>query len=500
MTDESIVFGEGKLDSDSPIKVERSNLFNIEAEQIILGTVILNNDYLNRILDFLAPEHFYETAHQKIYEHIIHTVHKANLVADSVTMKHFFDHNETIASFGGSKYLATLISVATSIIDITDYAKLVYDLALKRGLVLVGEQMVNNSYRLSNGKTAENLIEETEAELFKMSSQGGYNKDFENIVNPLAETINKARLAMSRDNNISGVATDFLDLDGYLGGLQNSDLIILAARPSMGKTTLSINMLYNACQFFKKEYEKGAIDKPKSVGFFSLEMSSDQLAAKILSMESGFSVTKFRTGELSEDDFNKLVKKADEISKMPLFIDDTPALSISAVRTRIRRLTRKHNLGLIIIDYLQLLRGTSKGSQNNRVQEISEISMGLKAIAKEFNIPVVALSQLSRAVEQREDKRPQLSDLRESGSIEQDADVVMFIYRESYYEERKKPDEADQDKMRAWMAKMDRIRNRTDVIIAKHRNGAIGTVKLYFDPNLGKFRDDAGYLEHGYKG
>lgn len=481
--------------------LERSNLFNIEAEQIILGTIILNNDYLNRVLDFLAPEHFFETVHQKIYEHIIHTVHKSNLVADSVTMKHFFEKNEVVSAFGGVKYLATLVSVATSIVDISDYAKLVYDLALKRDLVLTGEKMVNSAYKLQNGKTAEQLIEETESELFKISSQGGYSKDFENIVNPLAQTINNIRLARTRDSHISGVATDFLDLDGVLGGLQNSDLIILAARPSMGKTTLSINMLYNACQFLTCEYEKGNIEKQKAVAFFSLEMSSDQLAAKILSMETGFSTEDFRKGNInSEDDFNKVVKKADEISRMPLFIDDTPALSISAVRTRIRRLTRKHNLGLVVIDYLQLLRGTSKSSEGSRVQEISEISMGLKAIAKEFNIPVIALSQLSRAVEQREDKRPQLSDLRESGSIEQDADVVMFIYRESYYEERKKPDEADREKMAAWMSKMDRIRNKTDVIIAKHRNGAIGTVRLHFDGSIGKFRDDAGYLEHGYQG
>ncbi|MDD2839915.1 MAG: replicative DNA helicase [Rickettsiales bacterium] len=475
-------------------EIERPNLFNIEAEQAVLGTIILNNDYLGKVNDILKGEDFYESAHQKIYDYIIQTTLKSNIVADSVTLKTFFQNDEEIKNIGGSNYLSILLNAGTGIIDIVDYAMVIKDLALKRNLVLIGEEIVNNSYKNSSNVKAQNLIEEAEGELFNLSYSGESNKSFVGIVNSLAETVNKTRLAIERGGSISGIPTDYIDLDRMLGGFQNGDLIIIACRPSMGKTTLAINFAYNAVKFFDKEFKEGKSKDRKSVGFFSLEMPADQLASKILSRETGINSSNSRTGEIEKEDFDKIVKKADEISKLPFYIDDTPALSIAAIKTRIRRMVRQKNLGIVFVDYLQLAQGTKAQSRENRVLEIGEITMGLKAIAKEFSIPVIALSQLSRLVEQREDKRPQLSDLRESGSIEQDADIVMFLHREEYYEERKKPMDGD-PKMEAWMAKMDKLRNRAEVNIAKHRNGPIGSVVLRFDGVLSRFQDYAGQYD-----
>ena len=462
-------------------------LYNIEAEQTILGTIIINNEYVNRVADFLLPEHFYEPANKKIYEQITHTINKINIIANQVTLKQFFENDSAIKAIGGLSYLSTLLSRATGIIDIADYAKLVYDLALKRELVMIGETIVGNAYKSDDKISAIEQVEEAENKLFNLTKHGGSGSDFRNIAAPLKETLEKTLIARNRDSHISGISTGLDDLDNILSGMQNSDLIILAARPSMGKTALAINIAVNACKFLNKNVVEQK-DK-KAVGFFSLEMSSDQLSARILSMETSINATKFRTGEINEQDWDVITKRSVEISQMPFFIDDTPALTIASIRTRARRMVRKHNLSFLLIDYLQLIYGTSKKSNENRVQEISEITRGLKAIAKEFNIPVMALSQLSRAVEQREDKRPQLSDLRESGSIEQDADVVGFIYRESYYEERKRPDEGDREKFEKWKDKMSELRNRSELIIAKQRNGPIGSVNLYFDPEFTRFNN-----------
>jgi replicative DNA helicase len=292
-------------------------------------------------------------------------------------------------------------------------------------------------------------------------------------------------IARQRDSHVSGVSTGLVDLDKILSGMQQSDLIILAGRPSMGKTALGINIAVNSCKFLNQDIEEKKLQK--SVGFFSLEMSSAQLASRILSMECSINATKFRTGQLSENEWEVIATRSAEIAKLPFFIDDTPALSISAIRSRARRMVRKHNLSLLVIDYLQLIRGVGKRSAENRVQEVSEITQGLKAIAKEFNIPVMALSQLSRAVEQREDKRPQLSDLRESGSIEQDADVVAFIYRDSYYKERMRPPENEADKFQRWKVEMQEVAHKAEVIIAKQRNGPVGSVDLFFDAEFTRF-------------
>lgn len=464
--------------------IAKKELFNLEAEQAVLGTIILNNEYLNRVSEFLREEHFYEPAHQKIYTQIIHNIEKVNIVANQVTLKQFFESDQSIKAIGGALYLKTLLTSASMIIDIADYARLIQDLALKRELVMVGEEIVNRAYKTDEKASAEEQIESAESRLFNLTENGSNKSDFRNISFSLKETLDKTILARQRDSHISGVSTGLADLDKLLSGMQQSDLIILAGRPSMGKTALAINLAVNACKFLNNDVEP---QNKKAVGFFSLEMSADQLSARILSMEASINATKFRTGQLSEMEWEAIATRSAEISKMPFFIDDTPALSISAIRTRTRRLVRKHNLSLLVIDYLQLIKGSNSRASDGRVQEISEITQGLKAIAKEFNIPVMALSQLSRAVEQREDKRPQLSDLRESGSIEQDADVVAFIYRESYYHERKKPAESERDKFEEWAQKMNELRAVSEVIIAKQRNGPIGSAHLYFDPEFTRF-------------
>lgn len=460
----------------------RKELFNIEAEQAVLGTIILNNEYLNRVIEFLRPHHFYDTAHQKIYEQILHNIDNAQIVANQVTLKQFFDSDSAISSLGGSLYLSTLLAAASTIIDIADYGRIIFDSALKRELVMVGEDIVIDAYKVDSKKTAMQQIEEAEGRLFALADNGDNRSDFRAISFSVKESLDKTLIAKQRDSHISGISTGLADLDKILGGLQSSDLVILAGRPSMGKTALGINVAFNACKILNKNS-----DERKSVGFFSLEMSSDQLASRILSMECSINATRFRSGQLNEKEWEVLATRSAEISKIPFFIDDTPALSISAIRTRVRRMVRKNNLSLLVVDYLQLIRGVSSRSSDNRVQEVSEITQGLKAIAKEFNIPVLALSQLSRAVEQRQDKRPQLSDLRESGSIEQDADVVAFIFRESYYKERERPSEDNIVEFQKWKNDMQQIAHKAEVIIAKQRNGPVGSVDLFFDAEFTRF-------------
>lgn len=463
----------------------RRELFNVEAEQAVLGTIILNNEYLNRVIEFLRSEHFYEPAHQKIFAQILHNVEHVHIVANQITLKQFFESEPAIKAVGGALYLSTLLASASAITDIADYGRVIHDMALKRELAMIGEDVVNRVYNSGDKSSAAQQIEFAESNLFKLSEHGNGRSDFRNISSSIKETLDKTLLAKQRDSHISGISTGLADLDKILSGMQQSDLIILAARPSMGKTALGINVALNACKFLNRNVENQQ-DK-KAVGFFSLEMSADQLAARILSMECSINATKFRTGQLNETEWEAIAMRSAEISKMPLFIDDTPALSISAIRTRARRMVRKNNLAFLVVDYLQLVRPATTRASDGRVQEVSEITQGLKAIAKEFNIPLLALSQLSRAVEQREDKRPQLSDLRESGAIEQDADVVAFIYRDSYYLERKRPPESEAERFSEWKRKMQDAAHRTEIIIAKQRNGPVGTINLYFDQEFTRF-------------
>jgi replicative DNA helicase len=460
---------------------------NILAEQILLGNFLVNNELVFRVSDILQASDFFTPIHSKIYEAILTTLDKG-VVANPVTLKNQFDKDESLKDYEGGGYLGQLASLAANVINIRDYAHLIADLATRRKLISIASDIINDAYDNEITLTAQEQIEQAESHLFTLDGTLKTTASFVPIRLSLEEALKKAQTAFKNKDEVTGISSGFIDLDQLLGGFQNSDLLILAARPSMGKTALSVNFALNCCQHLMKKNTKD--QTPQSVGYFSLEMSAEQLATRLLSMMSAINSSKIRTGHVSENDFSKIILASKELSNLPFYIDDTPSLSISALRTRTRRLAKRCNLGIIIVDYLQLMRGSSKASEANRVQEISEITQGLKAIAKELNVPVIALSQLSRAVEQREDKRPLLSDLRESGSIEQDADIVMFIYREDYYLLRKQPKE-DTAEHAKWQMQMEDVMNLTEIIVAKHRNGPVGNVKLLFDSNTTKFTNYA---------
>ncbi|MCE3231573.1 MAG: helicase [Alphaproteobacteria bacterium] len=455
--------------------------YNLEAEQSLLGALLLNNASYEHIGDFLRPFHFADGIHGQIFEAIVRLIDRGQ-VADPITLKDFFDKNEALKPVGGARYLVDLAQSVVSIISVGDYGRLIYDLYLRRQLMGIGEEMVLTARTHELDLNATQQIEEAEKKLFDLATTGNASGGFRKFSDALTESIEMAEIAHRRDSHIVGVTSGLMDLDKWLGGLHPSDLIIIAGRPSMGKTVLGTNIAFNAAVACMEKNKSGA-----SVAFFSLEMSAEQLSTRILGSETGISSDKIRRGETRSEDFSTFVEVKRRLNSIPLFIDDTPALSVSALRTRARRLKRQEGLGLIVIDYLQLMEaGGSTRRADNRVQEISDITRALKALAKELNVPVIALSQLSRAVEQREDKRPQLADLRESGSIEQDADVVMFIFREEYYEVRRQPPEGT-DKHMEWQARMNQIANQAEVIIAKQRHGPVGTVRLYFDGTLTRF-------------
>ncbi len=472
---------------------------NLEAEQALLGAILVNNRTYEKVSEFLRPEHFADPVHGRVFDACGKLVGRGQ-IANPITLKTYFEADGSLAEIGGTQYLARLANSVTTIINAEDYGRLVFDLHLRRELIALGETLVNDAFEPEIEVTAVDQIEQTERKLFDLATTGQAEGGFQTFQKALIGAIEMAEAAHKREGKLSGVPTGLTDLDAKLGGLHPSDLLILAGRPSMGKTSLATNIAFNAAKAYKEETDalgnKKAADGAK-VAFFSLEMSSEQLATRILAEQAEISSHKIRQGEMSHEEFERLVIAAQELHSLPLFIDDTPALSVSAVRTRCRRLQRQHGLGLIIIDYLQLLRGTgSRQAESNRVQEVSEITRSLKALAKELNVPVMALSQLSRAVEQREDKRPQLSDLRESGSIEQDADVVMFVYREQYYLERAEParrpeenEEKFHDRHAEWVRRCERAYNVADTIIATQRHGPIRTVRMCFDGNYTKFAD-----------
>ncbi|MCB9990005.1 MAG: replicative DNA helicase [Rhodospirillales bacterium] len=468
---------------------------NLEAEQGLLGAMLVDNRAIERIGDFLKPEHFFAPAHQRIFQAITKLIDRGQ-TASPVTLKSYFETDEDLTHVGGAEYLADLAASVVTVINASDYAQSIYDLHLRRELITLGEDIVNESFSHTLDKDANNTIETAEARLFSLAETGDVRGGFVTLKDSVLTAIDIAEVAYKTEGHVTGATTGLRDLDAKLGGLHPSDLLILAARPSMGKTSLAVNIAFNASKAYAQTGGKeGAI-----VGFFSLEMSSDQLATRILADQSGISGDNIRKGNIQENDFRRFVEASQQLAQVPLYIDDTPALSISAVRTRARRLKRQHGLGLIVVDYLQLLQGTgSRQGTENRVLEISEITRGLKAIAKELHIPVIALSQLSRAVEQREDKRPMLSDLRESGSIEQDADVVMFIYRDEYYLGRAQPDMEDTEKFAKWQEKMDRALNKAEIIISKQRHGPIGTVLTFFDSNVTRFSDLDIHHEESYQ-
>lgn len=455
---------------------------NFEAEQLLIGSILVNNHILNQFSDFLLPIHFSEEIHQKIYQAILNIIDRGMSVS-LVTMIGAM-HNDTIfAEIGGREYLVRLMTMSVGVINSYEYAKIIYDLYLKRDLINIGTELVNATYDATIEDDAQKLIENVESRLFNLATFGNSDKSFTHLGESISGSITRINNIMKNPSHVTGISTGLTDLNRKLFGFHDSDLLILAGRPSMGKTSFALNLAMNAALDLKKNHKEGPLP---SVGFFSLEMSSEQLSTRLLSMYSEIDLTMLRSGYIDSSDYSKLRKKAEELSSIPIFIDDTGALTISAIRTRARRLKRKNNMSILFIDYLQLINTVSK--RDNRSVEVSEITQALKALAKELNIPIIALSQLSRAVESRDDKRPMLSDLRESGAIEQDSDIVMFIYREEYYLSRKQPERGSK-KYEEWLAQMDKANNLAEIIMAKHRHGPIATVRLYYDAQHSKFSD-----------
>jgi replicative DNA helicase len=481
--------------------IARTAPVNLEAEQQLLGALLANNKAYDRVVEFLLPQHFADERHARIYEAIGQLLARG-MVANPVTLKTRFEQDQSLAEIGGVQYLARLASSVVAVINAGDYGRLIHDLFLRRELIGLGSDVVNDAFATDTDITAREQMEAAEQKLFDLARQGETEGGFKEFRAALTEAINMAELAYKRDSQVTGVTTGLDDMDKKLGGFHPSDLVILAGRPSMGKTALATKMAFAAALAFKERIledgQRETVEGAK-VAFFSLEMSAEQLATRLLSEVTEIPSDKIRRGEVRGEDFPRFVEASQRLHRLPLYIDDTPALSISALRTRARRLARTTGLGLIVIDYLQLLTLPANMRPESRVQEISAITRGLKAIAKELHVPVLALSQLSRAVEMREDKRPQLADLRESGTIEQDADVVMFVFREEYYHARAEPgrraDEADEkfnDRYEKWQQRGQEIHNVAEVIIGKQRHGPIGTVRLFFDGTYTKFDNLAG--------
>jgi replicative DNA helicase len=459
---------------------------NTEAEQQLLGAILTNNDVYDRIAALVKPEHFFDPVHQRIFERAAARIQK-NALATPVTLKPFFEEDEGLKELGGPAYLVRLAGAAISAFAARDYAQMIYDLAVRRELISLGRDISAKAAKVEVTNEPKEQIIEAEQRLYKLGEQGIAERGFQSFLKAVTDAVNLANAAYQRDGGLAGISTGLIDLDKKLGGLHPSDLLILAGRPSMGKTSLATNIAFNIAKAYKRgrlpDGSEGAVEGGV-VGFFSLEMSAEQLAARVLSEASEVPSEQIRRGDMTEVEFRRFIEAAKALESCPLYIDDTPALPISQLAARARRLKRTHGLDILIVDYLQLLKGTSR---ENRVQEVSEITQALKAIAKELNIPVVALSQLSRQVESREDKRPQLSDLRESGSIEQDADVVMFVYRDEYYKEREKPGDHELDKMAQWQAVMEQVHGKAEVIIGKQRHGPIGSVELSFEGRFTRF-------------
>ncbi|MDO5658883.1 MAG: replicative DNA helicase [Paracoccus sp. (in: a-proteobacteria)] len=457
---------------------------SIEAEQQLLGTLLTNNDIYDRISQIISPEHFYEPVHARIFEIARDRITKSAL-ASPVTLKAFMENDEGLRDLGGPAYLARLAANGISAFAARDYAQMIREFALRRDLIGLGRDISARAAVVQVDDSAEEQIKAAEQVLYQLGEQGVVERGFQSFLKATTTAVEVATTAYQRDGSLSGIPTGLIDLDRKMGGLNNSDLIILAGRPSMGKTSLATNMAFNIARAARAARHDERAPRGGVVGFFSLEMSAEQLAARILSDAAEVQSHRIRSGDMEEDEFRRFIESANELQDCPLYIDDTPALPINQLAARSRKLKRTHGLDVLIVDYLQLLRPAS--TKDSRVNEVSEITQGLKAIAKELNIPVIALSQLSRAVENREDKRPQLSDLRESGSIEQDADIVMFVFREEYYREREKPADHELEKMAKWQEIMESVRGKAEVILGKQRHGPIGTVELSFEGSFTRF-------------
>jgi replicative DNA helicase len=472
--------------AETPLYREAPN--NIEAEQALLGAILVNNDAFYRVSDFLKPNHFYEPLHRKIYEVAAEFI-RMGKIASPITIKTFLPAEEKVGELNVAQYLARLAAEAVTIINAADYGRAIYDLAIRRALITVGEDMVNIAYDAPVDMAPQSQIEDAERRLFELAETGRYDGGFESFGDATKTAIDMANAAFMRDGHLSGTSTGLRDLDHRMGGLQSSDLIILAGRPGMGKTSLATNIAFNIAAAYEPAQQADGSFKAANggvVGFFSLEMSAEQLATRIISEQTEIPSSKIRRGEITEAEFEKLVGCAHMMQKIPLFIDATGGISIAQLAARSRRLKRQRGLDVLVIDYVQLMQGSSAKSQQNRVQEITEITTGLKSLAKELSVPIIALSQLSRQVENRDDKRPQLSDLRESGSIEQDADVVMFVYREEYYLKSREPEAGTPDYTK-WMEKLDKAHRIAEVMVEKHRHGPTNKVSLHFDDRFTRF-------------
>ncbi len=478
---------------------------NVEAEAAFLGAALIDNRVIEELSTPLRPDHFFEPAHVRIYDRILQLLDRKAVVTP-VTLKPYFEADETLKELGGAAYLARLTADGQGLLAPRELAEQIYDLALLRELVSVGRTLVSDALDTSESVEPLEQVARAEAALYRVAEGASVGNEAEPFRKSSLAAITQIEKALNSGGHISGRTTGLDDLNAKIGGLHDSDLIILAGRPAMGKTSLVTNIAFNCAERYLRDMADG-IDPKQSVGapvaFFSLEMSADQLATRILAEQAEISSERLRMGKISREDFQSISFASQRLAELPLYIDDTPALSIAALRTRARRLKRKHDIGLIVIDYLQLLQGSGRAN-DNRVNEISEISRGLKTLAKELEVPVIALSQLSRAVESREDKRPQLADLRESGSIEQDADMVWFIFREEYYHNAAKPDEPSETsppdmiaKYDAWMQRHLEVVNKATVIIAKQRHGSTGNVYLHFQSEFTKFgnlaSDSRGY-------
>jgi replicative DNA helicase len=464
----------------------------MEAEQALLGAILINNEALDRVSNFLEPEHFYEPVHGQIYE-IARALIRVGKVADTITLSTHLPGEVEIAGLTLNQYLARLAANATTIINSADYAKNIYDLFIRRSLISIGMDIVTAAYDAPVDFPPVKQIDEIEQKIYSLAEKGKYGGGFERFTTVATRAVDMVAKAYQRDGKLSGLATGLIDVDQLMGGLQPSDLIILAGRPGMGKTALATNVAYNVAKSYQFEQRPDGRRETKNggvVGFFSLEMSGEQLATRILSERTEIPSHKMRRGSIDADagDFERIKEAAKEIAFLPLYIDETGGLSISQLAARARRLQRQHGLDLLVVDYVQLLQGSSRRAMEGRVHEVTEITSSLKALAKELNIPILALSQLSRQVESRDDKRPVLADLRESGSIEQDADVVLFVFREEYYLKNKEP-RAGTDEHFKWQTDMEAVHGKADLIIEKQRHGPTGTVKLQFRGDVTRFSD-----------
>jgi len=453
---------------------------NIEAEQSVIGSILVSNDILDDVSPIINYTKFYDPIHQKIFLAIENLISKG-MLANPITLKNYFENDKNLIELEGHEYLVKITKFSTSLRQAIEYAKIIYDMHVRRELIKISETTIDNASNKNIDLPGEKIIEDSEKLLFDLAERGSFSKSFVKFDTALNQTIEMASKAFKSTEGIVGVPTGLTDLDDRLGGLHNQDLVIIGGRPSMGKTALATNIAFHAA---KNIQDKGL---KSSVAFFSLEMSSEQLSTRILSEQSRIKSNDIRRGKISEEQFDKFIETSKNISELPLYIDETPAISIAAISNRARRIKRLFGCELVVVDYIQLMRATNIRSEG-RVQEISEITQGLKALAKELNVPVLAVSQLSRAVEQRDDKKPQLSDLRESGSIEQDADVVMFVYREAYYLERKEPRPATVEHAE-WQNKMNEISILAEIMIGKQRHGPTGNIKVEFEAMFTKFRD-----------